>query len=177
MPRTFYHVDRGSDLERGQTLDLRQPDCLEAAEQRAVGAQHPGGLSHHGRHYCAQDLAGGAAEDLWDFACEAVFELSRAARFPDRPSRFRSFFGFRTRADADRFVDEFVDGEHTVWAVTAADAFAGDMGLVDATDYADGLRRADYYWRGETFRDDPLWELLLVPPVEVVARVDGEDAA
>lgn len=172
MSDTVYHVDRGDELAAGETVSLRHAEGLVPGEHAAVGEIYPEGLSPHGRYYCTQDLYGEDPDDLWDFACEAIFEVVRLARFPDRPSRLQSAFGFETLDETEAFVESHVEGPYTIWEVVAEDAFKGDMRLVDAEDFADGLYRADYYWRGETFREDPLWELLLVPPVEVKTAVD-----
>jgi hypothetical protein len=40
-----------------------------------------------------------------------------------------------------------------------------------------GLARAREYWRGEQGIAAPLWEVLLVPPVIVLDRVDEAEAA
>lgn len=174
MSETFYHIDRWDDFVPGQTLGLDRLDEWGPEINSLVGELYPGGVSHHGHHYFTQDLHDGESDDLWDFSCEVIFEAARIARFPDRPSRFQSIFGFETLGDAHTFVDEVVDSGYTVWEVTADRFFKADMNLVDASDYARGLHRARYYWRGETFLDDPLWEVLLVPPVEVVRAVDDE---
>lgn len=172
MTGTFYHLDRWDELDPGRTIALREPDSVDGADAAALRSLYPEGLARHGRHYCRQDLYGDDVDDLWDFSCEAVFELVRVAAFPGRPSRFQSVFGFETIAAVERFVERFVDEPCTVWAVEAERAFVGDMLLVDAEDLADGLRRAYSYWRGESPRDDPLWEALLVPPVTVVEAVE-----
>lgn len=172
MSETFYHVDRDACFEPGETLRLEPVAEVSPQAEAALDATYPGGLSRHGRHYCTQDLYVEESDDLWDFACEAIFEVVRATRFPDRPSRLQSVFAFRTRREVEAFLDRFVDSSYAVWRVEAERSFVADMNLVDATDYADGIRRASTYWRGETFLDDPLWEVLLVPPVTVVEAVE-----
>lgn len=172
MSETFYHVDRWDDLAPGDTLGLEHPEEWGPEVNSLLTELYPDGLSHHGRYYCTQNLHEEGSDDLWDFSCEAVFELVRARRYPERPSRLESVFGFETLDAVETFLAEFVDSSHAVWKVETARGFAADMNLVDAPDYARGLHRAEYYWRGETFLDDPLWEVLLEPPVEVVERVD-----
>lgn len=172
MPTTFYHLDRRDDLAPGRTITLRDVDDLPCGDDAALRSLYPEGVSKHGHHYCRQDLYGDDPDELWDVACELVFELVRTVEFRDRPSRFQSVFGFETKAAVDRFVDRFVDGDCTVWKVTADRSFAADMHLVDAETVADGVRRAHRYWEGTSDRDDPLWEALLVPPVTVVEAVE-----
>ena len=172
MSETFYHVDRGDELTPGDSLALDHPKEWGPAVNSVLEECYPDGLSHHGRHYCTQHLHEEDSDDLWDFSCEAIFELVRAKRFTDRPSRLQSVFGFESLVDVENFLDDFGDPPYTVWEVTADQGFRADMNLVDAVDFARGLHRADYYWRGKTFLDDPLWEVLLVPPVEVVREVE-----
>lgn len=171
MAETFYHLDRHDDLAEGDVVRLEGAEELPPEDAAALRDVYPAGLSEHGRHYGTQDLYGDDPDELWDFACEAIFELQRTTRFPDRPSRFQSVFGFESLDGLDRFAETYVDEPCPIREIEADSAFLGDMRLVDAESLADGLRRADTYWRGETVSDDPLWEALLVPPVRVGERV------
>lgn len=172
MSETYYHVDRGSELAPGDVLGLAHPDEWESSVESLLSEWYPDGLSHHGRHYGTQPLDSGDGDDLWDFSCELLFELVRTRRFPERPSRLQSIFGFESRADVAAFLDDFGDPPYTVWEVRADGGFRADMNLVDATDFASGLSNAESYWRGATTLSDPLWEVLLEPPVEVVREVE-----
>lgn len=169
MSDTFYHLDRENDLAIGRTIEL---EAVETPGDSALEELFPGGLTEHGRHYCEQDLYAEDDHGLWDVSCELLFELVRVARYPDRPSRLQSVFAFEALRDLERFADSYVDPPYTVWRVTADRSFTADMKLVDVEDVRHGARQADYYWRGRTYVDRPLWEVLLVPPVEVVERVE-----
>ena len=169
MSDAFYHLDRQNDLEPGQTLELESPNVREDSP---FGELFPDGLTKHGQHYCAQDLYAEDNHGLWDVSCELLFELVRAAQFPERPSRFQSLFGFEALRDVERFAETHVDPPYTIWRVSADRSFRADMKLVDVEDIVHGVRQADYYWRGRTYVNRPLWEVLLVPPVEVVERVE-----
>lgn len=171
MRKTFYHVDRRDALAAGETVELEPIGEAETDDGSVLEALYPDGLSNHGRYYCTQDLYDQDSDDLWDFSCELIFEQVRAAEFPERPSRLQSVFGFRTLQEAEEFAETFVDSPCSIWRVTTDEFFVGDMELVDAEDYAHGVHQANYYWRGRTFVTDPLWEVLLVPPVEVVEHV------
>lgn len=173
MSDRFYHVDRRGELAVGSRIES-SPVCVGTAEERALVADlFDGGVAPHGTHYCTTDLYEGDADDLWDVSCELLFELVRRDRFPWRPSRFQSVFGFDARSTADRFVSEFVDGDATVFEVSASDGFEADMLLVDAETLYGGTRQAHYYWEGTTDREDPLWEVLLEPPVTVERRIES----
>ncbi|PSP79401.1 hypothetical protein BRC81_05310 [Halobacteriales archaeon QS_1_68_20] len=169
MGETYYHLDRRNELAAGRTIEFEAVDAPERSPLRELYSE---GVSSHGSHYFAQDLYDADGAALWDVTAELVFELVRVARFPERPSRFQSVFGFRARRDLDRFAESYVDPPYTVWRVTADRTFTSDMKLVDVEDVPHGTRQAEYYWRGRTDVDKPLWETLLVPPVDVVERVD-----
>lgn len=178
MSDRFFHVDRRGELSVGDEVDRDHVDAGTAEERALVADLFDGGVAPHGRHYCTTDLYADDADGLWDVSCELLFDLVRRDRFPWRPSRFQSVFGFESRSAADRFVAEFVDGEATLFEVSAGDAFAADMHLVDAPTLPEGVRQAHYYWEGLTDREDPLWEVLLEPPVTVermVETVESED--
>lgn len=172
MPDTFYHVDRGADFEAGRTIDLEPPEGDESAAVEPVEALFPGGLSKHGRYYCTQDLYAETDHGLWDVSCELLFELVRGRRFPDRPSRFQSVYGFEAMRDVERFVDDHVEPPYTVWRVSGERSFTADMKLLDVETLAHGARQADAYWRGRSYHDRPHWEVLLEPPVDVLERVE-----
>lgn len=169
MPETFYHLDRRTDLAAGETIDL---EPVGDGPGDALQELFPGGVTSHGRHYCSQDLYADDPHGLWDVSCELLFEIVRGRQFPERPSRFQSVFAFRARRDLERFAETHVDPPYTVWRVSADRSFTADMSLVDAEDLADGVRRAETYWRGSTDRDRPLWEVLLAPPVTVLERLE-----
>ena len=177
MPETFYHVDRWDDLSPGRTITLEAFEDDSTALDAAVEEYLGDGLSRHGRHYAGADLYSDDPDEVWDVACEVIFEAVRQARFPSLPSRLQSVFALRTLDDVAAFVDEMADGTCSVWEVEAERGLIADMNLVDAENLADGLYRADHYWRGETVHDDPLWEVLLVPPVRVLGAVDRQRSA
>lgn len=179
MARTFYHVDRWDAFAPGETIELEPVAAADdeggqawnATVARTVAERFPGGLSKHGRFYATSDLYEADAARLWDVGCELLFELVRLADYAYRPSRFQSVFGFRSVEDAARFRERYDQRDSLVWAVEAEAAFVADMRLLDVADLGRGLHRARYYWEGGTFLEDPLWEVLLVPPVEVVERI------
>jgi hypothetical protein len=171
----FYHVDRRGDLEPGTVIEREDVTGQTPEEHALLAALFTDGVAPHGRQYCTTDLYEGDADDLWDVSCELLFELVRRDRFAWRPSRFESVFGFERRSEARRFVETFGDESAMLFEVSAADGFAADLHLVDARTIPQGVRQAHYYWEGTTDRDDPLWEVLLEPPVTVERRVETVD--
>lgn len=98
---------------------------------------------------------------------EWVFELVRSSEFPQRPSRFQSFFGFETRQEAAEFRNRYGSDTQVV-EVEYGDGFTADMEALKCPSFADGLRHATTYWQGESSTTDPTWEILMQPPVEVI---------
>lgn len=174
MSESFYHVDRRDELAAGETIELQAIDESSPDGDGGIESLYPEGLSNHGRYYSTLDLYDDDSDALWDVSIELLFELVRTAQFPERPSRFQSVFAFRALRDAERFVEKYVDPPFTVWRVTADESFTADMRLVHAEDYAHGAERARTYWRGSTHLERPLWEELLVPPVDVVETVEEQ---
>lgn len=172
MSDRFYHVDRRGELAVGDRIDVAPVRAGTAEERALLAGLFDDGVAPHGEYYCTTDLYDGDADDLWDVSCELLFELVRRDRFPWRPSRFRSVFAFGSRTIADRFVSSYVDGEAAVFEVAAEDGFEADMHLVDAETLHGGVRNAHYYWEGTTDAEDPLWEVLLEPPVTVERRIE-----
>lgn len=172
MSERFYHVDRRGELAVGDQIESTPVNAGTAEERVLLADLFDGGVAPHGSYYCTRNLYDGDEEELWDVTCELLFELVRQGRFPWRPSRFRSVYGFESRSTADRFVSEYDDGDATVFEVSAEEGFEADMHLVDAETLHDGVRNAHYYWEGITNGRDPLWEVLLQPPVTVERRLE-----
>lgn len=177
MSDRFYHVDRRGELAVGDRIEVTSVSEGTAEERALLGDLFDDGVAPHGRYYCTADLYDGDDDHLWDVSCELLFELVRRDRFQWRPSRFQTVYGFDSRSTASRFVTEYADGAATVFEVSAADGFRADMHLVDAETIHGGVRKAHYYWEGTTDRADPLWEVLLEPPVTVERRLDVVDGS
>lgn len=172
MSERFFHVDQRGELSAGTEIGRDHLDAGTAEERALLADLFDGGVAPHGHHYCTTDLYADDTDRSWSISCELLFELVRRERFRWRPSRFQTVFGFTSRGAADRFVADYVDGGATLYEVTAPDGFEADVGLVDAPTLPEGLRRAHYYWEGLTDREDPLWEVLLEPPVIVERAVE-----
>lgn len=171
------------------------PDENEAS---AIEKTYPEGLSRHGNRYAYLTIGSNPSIDVegdtvpcigvWELEntetgmqvrrtreptnaiYEWVFELVRKSKFPEQPSRFQSFFGFETRDAATSFQSgtgaQIVEVEHE-------EGFTADMDLISCQSYADGLHQASQYWQGKRGSDDPTWEILMQPPVEVTEIIDN----
>jgi len=111
---------------------------------------------------------------------EVLAEYIRRSNYPERISRFQSFFACKTIQDAERFVSLYPittpEGETRhqgdIWLVQCDTvAFEGDMTFLGLGDcWIDAITKLNLYWAGEN-GPNPLWEVLLRPPVTVVKKV------
>lgn len=147
---------------------------------------HPHGVSRHGAKYFATaspsaTFTPGVGLNVEPLA-ELVIEAVRRGAYADKPSRFDSFFGTETVALANRFRVRFNAPMAAIWEVEAADAFRCDMNCVGGEIPTLCMSYfAHRYWRGQQGPSgvasdgvviEPLWELLLVPPVQAIRRLD-----
>lgn len=167
---SFYIVDRQHSLREGLTIELtRYSDISPRELQLHVDDMFPDGLSSHGERYFLRSdaLALVASPNI-----EILFEYVRRAAYPSRPSRFQSVFAFRTLADARIFRASYSTKTEPIWELHAQSYFIADMRLLTA---GNSILWYSYlahkYWKGEP-SEDPLWEVLLVPPVTVLRSVE-----
>jgi hypothetical protein len=169
MP-SLYHVDRDSSLSKGQTIQLvRYTDIKPPEFQRHVDMMFPAGVSRHGNNYFLNNKS---RSTIASPNIELVFEYVRRAFYPSRPSRFQSFFAFSTKGAALLFRKNYSNSIGKVWEVTALDSFTADMAPLTQRDsilvYS---YRAHIYWQGQPSGPNPVWEVLLTPPVTILREV------
>ena len=100
MPK-LYTVDRRGTLREGMVLDLvRFTDISPRELQLHLDNMFPQGVSCHGNNYF---LSNGSHGVVVSPMIELLFEYVRRACYPDRPSRFTSWFGVESVDDAKRF--------------------------------------------------------------------------
>ncbi len=179
----FYTVDRIGALKAGGTIELCSPDysfphhhaqnketSLEI--EQTIKDLFPLGLSPHGLRYLFdryQFLQGAISVSPM---IELMVELVRRLEFSDYPSRLESFFGTESIETARRFKAEFSQPHHRVFKVSCARHFKADMRLlVIGASAASSINLFKKYWRGESSLE-PLWEVLMVPPVTIIEQVD-----
>jgi hypothetical protein len=167
---SFYHVDRGSRLSEGQTIQLvRYANITPLELQRHVDDMFPEGVSRHGNFYF---LNSQSHPSLASPNIEVVFEYVRRALCPSRPSRFQSFFAFPTKDAALRFRKNYCSSIGKVWEVTASHSFTADMALLrPGSSILFYSYFAHLYWQGQPGSRNPEWEVLLIPPVTILRQV------
>ena len=132
-----------------------------------------GRLAQSGKNYLfTQRIAGQGYQCVpYSPAIELAFELVRRNKFPNQPSRLASMYAWPSLANARWFKRTHRNATTPIFKVSCNEVFQCDFDLVRAgpTILATWLL-AEKYWRGEA-GPNPLWEVLLVPPVRVGDRL------
>jgi hypothetical protein len=174
----LYHVDRKQTLVSGQVLELtRFNDILLTGRgvtdptllQRHVDDMFPQGVSRHGDQYFLghQSLATVASPSI-----ELTFEYVRRAYFPDKPSRFVSWFAADSLDGARAIRTRYFQGVGRIWHVTGGTAFRADMQLLHLRGSILQIsQNAHTYWSGAGGQN-PQWEYLLTAPVTVLELIE-----
>lgn len=163
----FYHLDRFNTLEEGQIIDLIKFDDIKPRElQIHVDKLFPDGVTKHGDSYF---LNGRVKAEVASPIIELVFEYIRRSFHLERLSRFQSFFGFNSLSDALKFNEKFPTKKSIkIWEIKSREFFKADMNLLTLTGTPLQLsHRAHCYWMGKLYRDEPFWEILMKPPIQV----------
>ena len=174
--RQFYIVDRIGTLRQGQVLNLERFNDLKPPQlQSHVDEMFPNGVSRHGERYF---LKNSTYASVASPAIELLFEYVRRAHFPERPSRFQSWFAVDSITDAKGFRNRFGQGQGAIWRVASETVWQADMNLLTAHQTTLVCSWfAHTYWRGEAGPGQTFWEFLLTPPVHVlecIAEINSE---
>ena len=182
----YYHVDRlETKLTEGMTVELHHTHDLKNDPRLAaqlIVSIWPNGLSDHGANYLGKphtmNPSQPAALDV-SAAIDVIFELVRLAHYQQCPSRLQSLFACRTLNEAEKFALNYLASgkqsganKATIWSVeTEREGFFADMAWLNVGRYwFDLVANAHEYWKGNATAN-PIWEVLLVPPVHVTGRV------
>lgn len=180
MP-VFYHCDRANDLKPNTTLNLYQPTVKDDdLHQFYFDLVFPNGVTRHGDNYFFRTCHAQDPNYVRSRRIELIFEKVRRIRAPNRPSRAMSVFGVLSLEDAEAFLrlvkEPGSERQASVWKVEAEQAFVTNMKLLHAySSRAWTERLAEEYWAGSVGPSEfgpPLWEVLMVPPVRVLEKVD-----
>ena len=171
MPK-FYTVDRKETLQQGIEITLQKyndikPDYL----QKHVDMMFPDGVTLHGEQYFLRNTTKGI---IITPAIELLLEYVRRAFFQSLPSRFQSLFGFESIDYAKKFRSQYGNPNAPIWKVEVELYFRADMSLLTL---ANSLLFSSYfayqYWSGDSSPSNkPFWEILLVPPVKILRKID-----
>jgi hypothetical protein len=190
MSYRAFTVDRNATLMPGHIIDrVRHSDLTPVVLQAHVDGLFPDGVTRHGDTYF---LAGQQSAAAANPNIELIFEYVRRSKHPSAPSRFESVFGCESLEDAQAFRADPIWGNRgaPIFEVEVdAEPFRADMTCVTKLLSGTALiasYMADRYWRQQPndfhvfpggSQITPFWELVLVPPVRVVAQVDPPHAS
>lgn len=163
----FYHVDRSNTLQVGQNVQMSNLPMPTQALVKTLEELYPEGLSHHGISY----LVDPDTRMYINTNIEHIFELYRQLYFPDKPSRFQSFFCFVALEQAIKFYNQNSCwyNEAKILKIDTGDSkiHIGDMDLLKGDTILQCHDNAMRYWSGD-LTPTSTQEALVVPPVKVV---------
>lgn len=170
----FYHIDRLGTLRSDSVIGLTHyRDINPEALQQHVDQLFPEGVSSHGeRYFLRNDTPAIVISPI----IELLFEYVRRSSYADKPSRFQSFFAFRSLSDSRNFLEKFCNSQGTIWEVEYDEsrAFRADMNVLTLRNsLLVSSYRAHRYWQGlpDPSGEPPVWEYLLRPPVTILSRL------
>lgn len=130
------------------------------------------GVSRWGKDYLFNQHVQNGSSVPNSLAIELVVELVRRESFADRPSRLSCVFGSTTLEDARLFKTSYGAPDSPILRVSCESSFRCDADLLRVGHSILGSWfYATKYWRGDA-GPNPEWEELLVPPVEVLERIE-----
>ncbi|HHX62151.1 MAG TPA: hypothetical protein GX707_15795 [Epulopiscium sp.] len=173
-----YHIDRTNSLKEGDIIELQIFDDIKPAFLgQILNSNYPEGLSRHGGLYY---ISQSNQVNMKEFILENLLEYERLLKFPDKVSRFESFFASQTLDEAliwKSILSHNPLDKFTIWEVEFN--HENYLHLDSSWLYCDIYNFsplytaffANKYWSGET-SENPKMELLIKPPIKIVKKVN-----
>lgn len=157
-----YHVDRRRSLVENKTIQLFNVHINDPSVQKAVDLFFQEGLSAHGKLYAFQNCPNSSIEQ--------IYELIRQKDFPDKISRFQSFYAFQNLSDAIHFSK----GSFPIYTVSFShkNYHIGDMNMLKGETFLTAYSYARRYWSGE-LQENSIPEILIKPPLKIEHRISS----
>jgi hypothetical protein len=178
----YFTVDRAAALSAGEVLDLdldrnvqpryEAPGYFSGDDYEDLAQElFPDGLSLWGKGFLFNPYLSPSTREVSP-TIEMLVELVRRNSFPELPSRFSCIFASSTIDDARQFRDGYGTPSDPIFRVACNKAYRHDNDLLRlGPSFLTAWLFSTKYWRGES-GPDPKWEELLVPPVQVLERVE-----
>jgi len=166
----LYHIDRKNVLREGMEIQLLphpqhriDVSKFDSKLDSFVQTLFSKGISLHGDRYLRNSIKTGGK----DIYIESIFETIRACFYPDRLSRFQSFFAFNHEG-VHQFIEKnkLKPDSFSVYEVSCDHFEKYDMELLRGESHAPVSYFAHQYWQGEVY-ENPHFEYLLRLPVEI----------
>ena len=177
---TLYTVSRNVTFEEGAILSLKRFETaiqdLSAPTnygemEEYLSHNYPDGLSRHGIKYLLEKNNHQDEPIDGDTAMEMLFEMVRMLKFPQKNSRFNSFFGFESLDGARIFREKFGKPDDPIYKIECQHYFRMDMNWLKlGASPLKGLMFAQNYWKGIA-SESPSWECLIKFPIQIVEEV------
>lgn len=164
----LFVVDRRGIYAPGDIIELKEFEDISPKEMATLVTNlFPSGLSTHGQAYFINNKAMIANKTPMIDWC---LEFYRRSVFPDKPSRWVSFFAWGNIEDAKKFRSHYGSPKDAIFSVhsDANILHKGDMNLLNNDNAALPFTYLlDLYWKGETISLNPAWEYLCPLPIEI----------
>lgn len=170
-----YHIDRLGLLKPNDLIELQlvnniNPEYLN----EMLNIKYPLGLSNHGKTYCS---CLNTEKNKNSYLIETFVEYERLLNFPNKFSRFQSFFAAETLEECiywnnilnpdNQFSVWEIEFEHDNFLKLDASWLKGDVSKQFFLYYSDFACK---YWSGAV-SEKPSLELLIKPPIRIVRKV------
>lgn len=167
----YFHVDRGAQLCQGQRINLQKLEFPTSPDlDLHCNSQLLNNVSFHGKQYLNSQVKAGNGEA----AIELIWEYVRRAHFPNKPSRYGATFAWRTKEEAEAFLEIAGPNIAKIWRIDAAESFIANMSLLNiGTSAIRASQFAHAYWEGSVGPvinglQKPAWEVLLTGNLTVI---------
>jgi hypothetical protein len=183
---TFYTVDRRGLCSVDGKLTLTKPSVhfslsptqsIQDIEDKLNSLfKFHEGLSPHRMNYFLGNAqyfsVNGVSTISVEPVIESIWELVRLNFFPEQPSRFQVYFGWKELEEAVRFLRLNNNPQYSIYKIQCEDFHKKDMNLLNmGTSNISAIDLAHKYWSGEE-SCSPQFEYLLVPEISVLERID-----
>jgi len=178
----YFHISHetftNGNLAPGLTISLTKPfkgpsspppDDVVYWEnvERTVNADHPEGVSYWGEKFYLNLM-----DDEFMLERERYCEVVRRSQFPQMLSRLQGFFACESLKDAVEYRDRFKRSDAEIWEVEHdGRSHRLDMRWMRPCSEHEMKRNVLQYWSDKE-TESPTWEILMLPPVQVLRQID-----
>lgn len=171
----LYHIDRRGYLKENQKIEyVENFEYLKPVfdeNKEIIKDRYNNKLSSHGRQYFLSDYNSKSS------GIDIIFEYERIINYPNKISRFQSFFAFDIEGVFQFIEKKELDFEFfRVYEVECEYYEKHDMNLIRGWSNYDTIINAKYYWEDKkNYRSEkPIYEYLLRLPVAIKKEVSFE---
>ena len=173
----LYHIDRVRTLNCGiLNLDKNKALGMDVVISEMftnnLNSYYKNDLSSHGMHYHENEVSNSS------FIIDIIFEYERMLNFPNKLSRYESFFAF-DKDDVIKFLSENKLEDYKIYEVESKYYEKHNMRLLKGNAQFIISELAKDYWNNDNRYnidvDNPLDEYLLQFPINVIKEVKLEE--